>query len=107
MNYLNKALDLFNTAIVTPMYYVMFTTLTIIASTIMYPEKQTVSDMVTEVAGFVTIVCGTVLLHVTKDMDAGVLHSSVWNAIRGGKDTSTGRYTSGSAPNDIEMRAYR
>jgi len=29
MNYLNKALDIFNTSIVTPIYYVMFTTLTI------------------------------------------------------------------------------
>lgn len=29
MNYLNKALDLFNTAIVSPVYYVMFTLLTI------------------------------------------------------------------------------
>ena len=36
MNYLNKALDLFNTAIVSPVYYVMFTTLTILASIIMF-----------------------------------------------------------------------
>lgn len=36
MNYLNKALDLFNTAIVSPVYYVMFTTLTIMASIIMF-----------------------------------------------------------------------
>jgi hypothetical protein len=40
MNYLNKALDLFNTAIVTPIYYVMFTTLTIAASWIMMREQQ-------------------------------------------------------------------
>jgi hypothetical protein len=32
MNYLNKALDLFNTAIVSPVYYVMFTVLTICKS---------------------------------------------------------------------------
>ena len=36
MNYLNKALDLFNTAIVSPIYYVMFTTLTITASAILF-----------------------------------------------------------------------
>lgn len=36
MNYLNKSLDLFNTAIVSPIYYVMFTLLTIIASVIMF-----------------------------------------------------------------------
>lgn len=39
MNYLNKALDLFNTAIVSPIYYVMFTTLTILASSIMFQVK--------------------------------------------------------------------
>jgi hypothetical protein len=36
MNYLNKSLDMFNTAIVSPIYYVMFTLLTIIASVIMF-----------------------------------------------------------------------
>jgi len=36
MNYLNKALDLFNTAIVSPIYYVMFTTFTITASIILF-----------------------------------------------------------------------
>ena len=69
MNYLNKALDLFNTAIVTPIYYVMFTTLTIAASTIMFPEVQSLSAMATELSGFMTIVCGTFLLHTTKDLD--------------------------------------
>ncbi|XP_025984575.1 probable magnesium transporter NIPA3 [Glycine max] len=36
MNYLNKALDTFNTAVVSPIYYVMFTTFTIVASVIMF-----------------------------------------------------------------------
>jgi hypothetical protein len=36
MNYLNKALDTFNTAVVSPIYYVMFTSLTILASAIMF-----------------------------------------------------------------------
>lgn len=36
MNYLNKALDLFNTAIVSPIYYVMFTTCTITASSVLF-----------------------------------------------------------------------
>ncbi|KAG1331516.1 putative magnesium transporter NIPA1 [Cocos nucifera] len=36
LNYLNKALDIFNTAVVSPVYYVMFTTLTIFASMIMF-----------------------------------------------------------------------
>ncbi|XP_038973185.1 probable magnesium transporter NIPA2 isoform X2 [Phoenix dactylifera] len=36
LNYLNKALDTFNTAVVSPVYYVMFTTFTIFASMIMF-----------------------------------------------------------------------
>lgn len=72
MNYLNKALDLFNTAIVTPIYYVMFTTLTITASMIMFPEQQGMADVVTELSGFATIVCGTFLLHATKDLDISI-----------------------------------
>ena len=40
MNYLNKALDIFNTAIVSPIYYVLFTTLTICASAVMFRENE-------------------------------------------------------------------
>lgn len=72
MNYLNKALDLFNTAIVTPIYYVMFTSLTIAASMIMFHEEQSMADVVTELSGFATIVCGTFLLHSTKDLDVSL-----------------------------------
>lgn len=72
MNYLNKALDLFNTAIVTPIYYVMFTTLTIAASMIMFRPVQQPAAVVTQLSGFVTIVCGTFLLHATKDLDLSV-----------------------------------
>lgn len=68
--YLNKALDTFNTAVVSPVYYVMFTTLTILASMIMFKEwdSQNASQIVSELSGFVTILCGTFLLHKTKDM---------------------------------------
>ena len=45
MNYLNKALDLFNTAVVTPIYYVMFTAATIAASMIMMREQQTAAQV--------------------------------------------------------------
>lgn len=69
MNYLNKALDLFNTAIVSPVYYVMFTLLTILASIIMFRDVQSVRQVLTEACGFVTIVGGTFLLHATKDLD--------------------------------------
>ncbi|XP_043719976.1 probable magnesium transporter NIPA1 [Telopea speciosissima] len=70
MDYLNKALDTFNTAVVSPVYYVMFTSLTIIASMIMFKDwdSQNASQIATELCGFVTILSGTFLLHKTKDM---------------------------------------
>ncbi|KAL5703250.1 hypothetical protein ACHQM5_028364 [Ranunculus cassubicifolius] len=70
LNYLNKALDTFNTAVISPVYYVMFTTFTIMASIIMFKDwsSQNASDIATELCGFVTILSGTFLLHKTKDM---------------------------------------
>lgn len=70
INYLNKALDTFNTAVVSPIYYVMFTSLTILASVIMFKDwdRQNPTQIVTELCGFVTILSGTFLLHKTKDM---------------------------------------
>ncbi|KAG9133105.1 hypothetical protein Leryth_018661 [Lithospermum erythrorhizon] len=70
MNYLNKALDTFNTAVVSPIYYVMFTSFTILASVIMFKDwdRQNPTQIITEMCGFVTILSGTFLLHKTKDM---------------------------------------
>ncbi|RWW29118.1 hypothetical protein BHE74_00011735 [Ensete ventricosum] len=70
LNYLNMALDTFNTAVISPVYYVMFTTLTIFASMIMFKDwaSQNASQIVTELCGFVTILSGTFLLHKIKDM---------------------------------------
>ncbi|URE47607.1 hypothetical protein MUK42_14668 [Musa troglodytarum] len=75
MNYLNKALDTFNTAVVSPVYYVMFTSLTILASVIMFKDwdRQDPTQIVTELCGFVIIISGTFLLHKTKDMADGGL----------------------------------
>ncbi|KAG0469418.1 hypothetical protein HPP92_016118 [Vanilla planifolia] len=74
MNYLNKALDTFNTAVVSPIYYVMFTSFTILASVIMFKDwdGQDLTQIVTEMCGFVTILSGTFLLHKTKDLADGV-----------------------------------
>ncbi|KAI3459705.1 hypothetical protein Pfo_016368 [Paulownia fortunei] len=57
--FLYYALDIFNTAVVSPVYYVMFTFLTILASVIMFKEwdSQDASEIVTELCGFVTILC--------------------------------------------------
>lgn len=71
LNYLNKALDSFNTAIVSPIYYVMFTTLTILASIIMFKDwdGQSVGSIISGICGFIVVLSGTILLHVTKDYD--------------------------------------
>lgn len=70
MNYLNKALDIFNTSLVTPIYYVMFTTLTIIASAILFREWEVLDskDTIGAICGFLTIVFGVFLLHAFKDV---------------------------------------
>ncbi|KAM0910166.1 hypothetical protein ACQ4PT_014318 [Festuca glaucescens] len=77
MNYLNKALDTFNKAVVSPIYYTMFTSLTILASVIMFKDwdRQNPTQIVTEMCGFVTILSGTFLLHKTKDMADGLSNS--------------------------------
>ncbi|XP_021679236.2 probable magnesium transporter NIPA6 [Hevea brasiliensis] len=71
LNYLNKALDTFNAAIVSPVYYVMFTTLTIIASAIMFKDwsGQNVSSITSELCGFITVLSGTIILHATREKE--------------------------------------
>ncbi|KAK4857156.1 hypothetical protein QYF36_025131 [Acer negundo] len=79
INYLNKALDTFNTAVISPTYYVLFTSFTILASIIMFKDwdTQNASQIATELCGFVTILSGTFLLHKTKDMgNSSSLNSS-------------------------------
>ncbi|KAG5526772.1 hypothetical protein RHGRI_032886 [Rhododendron griersonianum] len=69
LNYLNKALDTFNTAIVSPIYYVMFTTLTIVASSIMFRDwsGQDATSIASEICGFITVLSGTLILHSTRE----------------------------------------
>eukprot|EP00047_Mylnosiga_fluctuans_P004502 m.234906 g.234906 ORF g.234906 m.234906 type:complete len:356 (+) comp12736_c0_seq1:57-1124(+) len=91
MNYLNKALDVFNTAHVTPIYYVMFTTFTIIASAILFngwndsglpigtvskdnctatvevDDFAWSSSLVTCICGFLTICTGVFLLQYSRE----------------------------------------
>ncbi|GAU22166.1 hypothetical protein TSUD_251940, partial [Trifolium subterraneum] len=65
------ALDTFNTAIVSPIYYVMFTTLTILASIIMFKDwdGQSFSTIVSDICGFIVVLSGTIMLHLTKDFE--------------------------------------
>ncbi|KAK1301167.1 hypothetical protein QJS10_CPB13g00736 [Acorus calamus] len=71
LNYLNMALDTFNTAVVSPIYYAMFTTLTILASAIMFKDwsGQSASNITSEVCGLITVLSGTTILHSTREPD--------------------------------------
>ncbi|KAJ8385699.1 hypothetical protein AAFF_G00182990 [Aldrovandia affinis] len=70
INYLNKALDIFNTSIVTPIYYVFFTTSVMACSAILFKEwfRMTLDNAVGTVSGFLTIILGIFLLHAFKDI---------------------------------------
>ncbi|KAI1470341.1 DUF803-domain-containing protein [Daldinia caldariorum] len=65
--YLNKALNLYNAAMVTPTYYVYFTSTTMITSAVLFQGfKGTAMQIVTVVMGFLTICAGVVLLQLSK-----------------------------------------
>lgn len=71
MNYLNKALDIFNTSMVTPIFYVSFTTCVLMASAILFNEWGHVGwkDVTGNILGFLVVICGVFLLHAFKDID--------------------------------------
>ncbi|GAB0195959.1 magnesium transporter NIPA4 [Grus japonensis] len=74
INYLNKSLDIFNTSLVFPIYYVLFTTIVITTSIILFKEwvSMTVVDIIGTVCGFLTIILGVFLLHAFKDVDVSL-----------------------------------
>ncbi|EFN85932.1 magnesium transporter NIPA2 [Harpegnathos saltator] len=82
MNYLNKSLDLFDTSIVTPIYYVFFTTLVIIASAILFREWQKMSaeDILGASCGFLIVIIAIFLLNAFKDVD--IHYSNIRHMLR-------------------------
>lgn len=73
MNFLNKALDTFNTTMVSSVYYVFFTLCTVSASTIMYKdwENQTANSIGWQMFALATLLVGVHVLSATKDSPAG------------------------------------
>ncbi|GCC35125.1 magnesium transporter NIPA2 [Chiloscyllium punctatum] len=71
INYLNKALDIFNTSLVTPIYYVFFTTSVLTCSAILFKEWYHMEndDIIGTLSGFFTIIVGIFLLHAFKDIN--------------------------------------
>ncbi|KAF2402408.1 DUF803-domain-containing protein [Trichodelitschia bisporula] len=65
--YLNKALNLYNAALVTPTYYVFFTSATIVSSAVLFRGfKGSPMQIITVVLGFLQICSGVVLLQLSK-----------------------------------------
>ncbi|XP_076134673.1 magnesium transporter NIPA2 isoform X1 [Alosa pseudoharengus] len=74
INYLNKALDIFNTSLVTPIYYVFFTTSVLTCSAILFKEWEHMAtdDIIGTLSGFFTIIVGIFLLHAFKDVNVSL-----------------------------------
>ncbi|XP_075132497.1 magnesium transporter NIPA4 isoform X2 [Leptodactylus fuscus] len=71
VNYLNKSLDIFNTSLVFPIYYVLFTTVVITTSLILFKEWVSMSpfDGIGAVCGFLIIILGVFMLHAFNNLD--------------------------------------
>ncbi|KAI0828910.1 DUF803-domain-containing protein [Trametes gibbosa] len=73
INYFNKALDTFSTNVVNPMYYVGFSTATIVASIILFQGINTddPANTLSLLAGFITTFLGVHLLELSRSAEAG------------------------------------
>ncbi|KAH8102237.1 DUF803-domain-containing protein [Cristinia sonorae] len=86
MNYFNKALDTFSTNVVNPMYYVGFSTATIVASVILFQGFNTddPANSISLLAGFAITFLGVHLLEISRKPDSvhphnGALESGLMN----------------------------
>lgn len=70
VNYLNKSLDTFNTLLVYPIYYVLFTSVVLSTSIILFQEWRNMApvDVVTTLGAFVVIVVGVAMLQFFKEL---------------------------------------
>lgn len=70
VNYLNKSLDTFNTLLVYPIYYVLFTTVVLCTSIILFQEWRSMAavDVVTTLGAFLVIVVGVAMLHLFREL---------------------------------------
>ena len=71
MIYLNKALDIYNLSVVTPLLFVIFTICVIVASEILFQEWQTLSmeDLIGSLCGMSIIMAGVFLLQAFNHLD--------------------------------------
>lgn len=71
LNYMNKALDIFNTSVVTPLLYVVFTGFVILASVILFDEWKGIGglDAVGILCGLFIVIAGVFILQGFKDLE--------------------------------------
>ncbi|XP_015787039.1 magnesium transporter NIPA2 [Tetranychus urticae] len=76
MNYLNKSLDIFDATIVTPVYYVFFTTCVLIASSILFQEwsNMKAEDIIGTLSGFFIVIAGVFMINIYKDTNPSSFH---------------------------------
>ena len=67
-SFLHQALDIFNTSLVTPVYYVFFTACVILSSAMLFKEWEALlpTDILGVLAGFLVVVIGIFILHAFK-----------------------------------------
>ncbi|XP_078142825.1 magnesium transporter NIPA4 isoform X1 [Centroberyx gerrardi] len=70
VNYLNKSLDTFNTLLVYPIYYVLFTSVVLSTSIILFQEWRSMAavDVVATLGAFLVIVVGVAMLHLFREL---------------------------------------
>lgn len=80
VNYLNKSLDTFNTLMVYPIYYVLFTSVVLSTCIILFQEWRNMAavDVVTILGAFLVIVVGVAMLHLFKDLQVAGPSPSTW-----------------------------
>ncbi|KXN80938.1 Magnesium transporter NIPA2 [Leucoagaricus sp. SymC.cos] len=85
MNYFNKALDTFSTNVVNPMYYVGFSSCTIVASLILFQGFNTTdgTNTVSLLMGFIVTFLGVHLLNISR-IPASPIDANSHSALEGG-----------------------
>ncbi|KAK1921629.1 magnesium transporter NIPA-domain-containing protein [Papiliotrema laurentii] len=93
MNYFNKALDTFSTNVVNPIYYVGFTTCTIVASAILFQGFNTTGGVntVSLLCGFLIIFMGVYLLNISRQPEPPHHQSSLEAGLMNPRMSMSGR----------------
>uniref|UniRef100_A0A3Q3EMD1 NIPA like domain containing 4 n=1 Tax=Labrus bergylta TaxID=56723 RepID=A0A3Q3EMD1_9LABR len=81
-----QVLDTFNTLLVYPIYYVLFTSVVLCSSIILFQEWRSMAivDVVTTLGAFVVIVVGVAMLHFFRDLQVGAPWPTHFSAGGGG-----------------------